>query len=68
MFLDKFFNKERQEMKTIKVTNQKYIGLNEPYFIIAEVGANNKCDLSIAKELIDVARDSGADAIKFQTY
>ena len=42
-------------------------------FIIAEAGSNWKCgnyenDLQRAKELIDVAVKSGADAVKFQTY
>ena len=42
-------------------------------FVIAEAGSNWKCgsfddDLQQAKKLIDVAVDSGADAVKFQTY
>jgi len=35
-------------------------------FIIAEVGINHNGDLDIAKQLIDVAADAGADAVKFQ--
>ena len=35
-------------------------------FIIAEIGINHNGDLGIAKELIDVAADAGADAVKFQ--
>jgi len=35
-------------------------------FVIAEIGINHNGDLSIAKELIDVAADAGADAVKFQ--
>jgi N-acetylneuraminate synthase len=35
-------------------------------FIIAEIGINHNGDLSICKELIDVAKDSGFDAVKFQ--
>ena len=35
-------------------------------FIIAEVGINHNGDLSIAKQLIDMARDTGCDAVKFQ--
>jgi len=35
-------------------------------FIIAELGINHNGDLSIAKQLIDVAVDAGADAVKFQ--
>ncbi len=37
-------------------------------FIIAEAGVNHNGDLDIAKRLIDVAAESGADAIKFQTF
>ena len=35
-------------------------------FIIAEIGINHNGDLNIAKQLIDVAKDSGCDAVKFQ--
>ena len=35
-------------------------------FIIAEIGINHNGNLEIAKDLIDVAFDSGADAVKFQ--
>jgi N-acetylneuraminate synthase len=37
-----------------------------PIRIIAEVGINHNGDLAIAKELIDLAVDAGADAVKFQ--
>ncbi|RJQ53513.1 MAG: N-acetylneuraminate synthase [Desulfobacteraceae bacterium] len=35
-------------------------------FIIAEIGINHNGEVKIAKELIDVAADAGADAVKFQ--
>jgi N-acetylneuraminate synthase len=35
-------------------------------FIIAEIGINHNGDVEIAKQLIDVAKDVGADAVKFQ--
>ena len=35
-------------------------------FIIAEIGINHNGDLGIAKDMIDVAVDAGADAVKFQ--
>lgn len=35
-------------------------------FIIAEIGINHNGDIEIAKRLIDVAKDAGADAVKFQ--
>jgi len=37
-------------------------------FIIAEAGVNHNGSLSLAKKLIDVAADAGADAVKFQTF
>lgn len=38
----------------------------KPIFVIAEVGINHNGDMSICKELIDVAVDAGCDAVKFQ--
>lgn len=35
-------------------------------FIIAEIGINHNGDMSICKELIDIAADAGCDAVKFQ--
>jgi len=37
-------------------------------FIIAEAGANHNRDFNQALKLIDVAKESGASAVKFQTY
>jgi sialic acid synthase SpsE len=37
-------------------------------FIIAEAGANHNRSFDQAISLIDVAKESGADAVKFQTY
>lgn len=37
-------------------------------FIIAEAGVNHNGSLELAKCLIDAAVDSGADAVKFQTF
>ena len=37
-------------------------------YVIAEVGANHNRDLAVATELIDLAAEAGADAVKFQTY
>ena len=36
--------------------------------IIAEAGVNHNGDIQLAKRLIDVAVDSGADYVKFQTF
>ncbi len=37
-------------------------------FIIAEAGVNHNGSVELAKQLIDVAIDSGSDAVKFQTF
>ncbi len=36
--------------------------------IIAEAGVNHNGDLALAKQLIDVAAEAGADLVKFQTF
>ncbi len=36
--------------------------------IIAEAGVNHNGDLALARKLIDVAADAGADLVKFQTF
>jgi len=35
-------------------------------FVIAEIGINHNGDISIAKKLIDMAKNAGCDAVKFQ--
>lgn len=46
----------------------KSIGLDSPVYIIAEAGVNHNGILDLALQLIDLAAESGADAVKFQTY
>ncbi|UFJ43262.1 N-acetylneuraminate synthase [Brevibacillus humidisoli] len=46
----------------------KSVGEDHPCFIIAEAGSNHNQDKQLAKELIDVAAEAGADAVKFQTF
>ena len=41
---------------------------NKKAYIIAEVGVNHNGDVSVAKELIEKAKESGADCVKFQTF
>ena len=38
----------------------------EEIFVIAEVGINHNGDMNVAKQLIDMAVDTGCDAVKFQ--
>jgi len=35
-------------------------------FIIGEIGINHNGDINIVKQLIDIAKDAGCDAVKFQ--
>ncbi|GAB6100052.1 N-acetylneuraminate synthase [Halanaerocella petrolearia] len=49
----------------IEVGN-KIIG-GEKTFVIAEIGSNHNQDLELAFKLIDIAVESGADAVKFQS-
>ena len=42
--------------------------MNHKTFIIAEAGVNHNGSPELAKQMIDVAVDVGADAIKFQTF
>ncbi|MDB4843924.1 N-acetylneuraminate synthase [Hellea sp.] len=37
-------------------------------FIIGEIGVNHNGSVELAKKLIDIAVESGADAVKFQTF
>ena len=46
----------------------RLVGDGEPCFIIAEAGVNHNGDINLARKLIDVAKEAGADAIKFQTF
>lgn len=42
--------------------------MSDRVFIIAEAGVNHNGDLGLARQLIDVAAEAGADAVKFQTF
>ena len=48
----------------IRIRN-RIIGEDHPLFVVAECGVTCNYDMKIAKELIDVVQESGADAIKF---
>lgn len=53
--------------KSILIGN-KEISKTSETFIVAEAGVNHNGDMKLAKEMIDIAADSGADAVKFQTF
>lgn len=51
----------------MKIPN-KEINKKDKCFIIAEAGVNHNGRMDLAKKLIDIAADAGADAVKFQTF
>ena len=55
------------KIKPIKFKN-KLVGENQKCYIIAEIGSNFDGSLTKAKKLIRLAKLSGADAVKFQTF
>jgi sialic acid synthase SpsE len=44
------------------------VGPDEPTYVIAEAGANHNRQFDLATQLIAVAAEAGADAVKFQVY
>lgn len=46
----------------------RLVGPGHPCFIIAEAGVNHNGDLGLAKQLVDMAVQAEADAVKFQTF
>lgn len=52
---------------TIAIDN-RIIGTGSPAYLVAEIGLNFNGDLGLARETIDAAKASGADAVKFQNY
>jgi len=51
--------------REIKIGN-RMVGDGHQAYVIAEIGINHNGDLGIAKQMIDAAVHSGADAVKFQ--
>lgn len=47
---------------------RKYISNNSKTFVIAEIGVNHNGSITLAKKLINYAKQAGADAVKFQLF
>ena len=54
-------------LQLIKIGGRR-VGAGEPCFIIAEAGVNHNGRLEMARRLVDIAVQAGADAVKFQTF
>lgn len=51
--------------REVSIGNRK-IGDGHPAYIIGEIGINHNGDIDVAKKLMEVAKNAGADAVKFQ--
>ena len=54
-------------MPALTLGNRTLAPGGRPY-VIAEIGVNHEGDMDLARRLIDLAREGGADAAKFQSY
>lgn len=54
-------------MTTLQLSKRLLTPLSRPY-VIAEIGVNHEGSMDQARRLIDLARQGGADAAKFQSY
>ena len=50
-----------------KIANN-IVGDGYPVFFIAEAGVNHNGSIELGKKLIEIAKEAGADAVKFQTF
>lgn len=54
-------------VSTIRLLSRS-IGHGQSSFVIAEAGVNHNGSIDLAQQLIDVAAEAGADAVKFQAF
>ena len=52
-------------METMQI-GDRIVGPGHPCYIIAEIGLNHNGQLHLAKALVDIAKQAGVDAVKFQ--
>jgi N-acetylneuraminate synthase len=57
---------ERQNKGRTVEIGERLVGDGQPTFIVAEIGINHNGDIKFVKKMIDIAVDSGCDAVKFQ--
>jgi N-acetylneuraminate synthase len=51
--------------RELKIGN-RMVGDGHPVYIVGEIGINHNGDVGVAKQLIDLAKWAGVDAVKFQ--
>jgi len=54
-------------MHKVKI-GDRCVGQGEPVYVIAEIGSNFDRSITRAKSLINLAKECGADAVKFQCF
>ena len=52
----------------IKLNDTHTVSKEDKPYIIAELGSNHNGDMDLARRLIDAAKKSGADCVKFQSW
>jgi N-acetylneuraminate synthase len=55
-----------EDTKAVKLIQEEPIPIPSRVVVIAEIGINHNGDLGIARQLIDMAKGIGCDAVKFQ--
>lgn len=55
-------------MKSAVRIGRRWVGADQPVYIVAELSANHRQDYDQALRLLECAKQSGADAVKIQTY
>ena len=58
---------DRTSLRQIRL-GSRVVTDDSPPYVIAEIGVNHGGSLELAKKLIELAKEGGADAAKFQTY
>ena len=56
------------KLNAVVTINGRNIGAGERAYIIAEAGLNHNGSLKLGKKLVDAAKKTGCDAVKFQTF
>ncbi len=67
IILRKVLGKRGYNVAKIKIGN-RYIGEGEKPYFIADIAANHDGDIKRAFKLIELAKEAGADAAKFQNF